>query len=329
MSIRFKDQFEIACTSADTTVIQRAPPTGMSCFFLKPSTVVRALREPYAAPVVAAYLGMFRRLRGWFDNTEAGALGRKASNARAFLLLTLLTWVPAWAHQYDPEDYPHLAERMFDLLCNGLRSAADMEEAAVALPGFPPQPDSERESQETFLIAATALINEQGYHGASVDKISARLNVTKGSFYHHHEAKDDLVQLCFRRTFEVMNHAQRAANTLAVDGWTRLYAVCRALLDFQLSERGPLLRTTALSALPEGLVGNTIADFDRIATRFAMQINDGIIDGSLRAVDVRVAAHMVAMMINSAAEVSLWVKGGSAEDIAVIYLRPMLFGLLG
>ena len=35
-------------------------------------------------------------------------------------------------------------------------------------------------------------MNEHGYLGASVQKISERLNVTKGAFYHHIEAKDDL-----------------------------------------------------------------------------------------------------------------------------------------
>ena len=44
-----------------------------------------------------------------------------------------------------------------------------------------------------FLKAATRQINEHGYRGASVDRISASLNVTKGAFYHHNEAKDDLV----------------------------------------------------------------------------------------------------------------------------------------
>jgi tetratricopeptide (TPR) repeat protein len=49
----------------------------------------------------------------------------------------------------------------------------------------------------TFLTAATRLINQRGYRGASVDKISQQLNVTKGSFYHHHETKEELIGACF------------------------------------------------------------------------------------------------------------------------------------
>ncbi|MDN8891457.1 helix-turn-helix domain-containing protein, partial [Staphylococcus aureus] len=56
-------------------------------------------------------------------------------------------------------------------------------------------------AQQRFLQAATRLINERGYRGASVERIASELNVTKGSFYHHLEAKDDLVLACFRRSF--------------------------------------------------------------------------------------------------------------------------------
>ena len=43
------------------------------------------------------------------------------------------------------------------------------------------------------------------------EKISARLNVTKGAFYHYNEDKDDLVKACFDRSFEIMGRMIRAA----------------------------------------------------------------------------------------------------------------------
>ena len=65
-------------------------------------------------------------------------------------------------------------------------------------------------AKESFLMAASRQINEHGYRGASVDRISAALNVTKGAFYHHNEAKDDLVAACFRRSFGIAREAQQA-----------------------------------------------------------------------------------------------------------------------
>ena len=66
----------------------------------------------------------------------------------------------------------------------------------------------------TLLRVAKLLVNEQRYHGASIDKISAQLHVTKGSsssyhhHHHHHNDNDnneqDLIFTCFERTFAVL-----------------------------------------------------------------------------------------------------------------------------
>ena len=48
------------------------------------------------------------------------------------------------------------------------------------------------------------MVNEQGYHGALIDKISAQLHVTKGSFCHYNDNKQDLIFTCFERTFAVL-----------------------------------------------------------------------------------------------------------------------------
>ena len=111
---------------------------------------------------------------------------------------------------------------------------------------------------DAFLRAATALVNEQGYRGASVDMISARLHVTKGSFYHHNDNKLDLIAACFDRTFTVVRQALEAAESGGGSGWSRACAATRALVRFQLSDEGPLLRLSSTSALPDQ------ADRDRV-----------------------------------------------------------------
>ena len=52
--------------------------------------------------------------------------------------------------------------------------------------------ENDEVTRDRFLLAATKLMNREGYRGASVDKISAELKVTKGSFYHHNADKDEL-----------------------------------------------------------------------------------------------------------------------------------------
>ena len=134
-------------------------------------------------------------------------------------------------------------------------------------------------------------VNELGYRGASVQKIASELNVTKGSFYHHLDAKDDLVIACYKRSLDTMTAAQRRADALPGDDWHRLSSAIATLLDFQFSERGPLMRTTALSGVTPAVRSALVARSNRIARRYAGMMMDGIAQGSIRTVDPLIAAQ--------------------------------------
>jgi AcrR family transcriptional regulator len=188
-------------------------------------------------------------------------------------------------------------------------------------------PSVDEVSPEAFLRSATILINEQGYRGASVEKISARLNVTKGSFYHHNDNKDDLVAACFERTFAVVRQVQQAAEAVGETGWDRLCAATSELIRYQLSDHGPLLRISAFSALPEGLRGETKRTMDRLAQRFGSLVVEGMIDGSIRPLDPFVAARVVDSAINAAAELERWISGVTRETAADIYAKPLFTGV--
>ena len=288
---------------------------------------LRALNMPQRGEVAAAYLKMFRRLRQIFEAPELAWLSRGRRTARTQMLFEQLFWASAWLPKYAPEDYARVCERMYDILVGGL-AAPGSAWAPLAVPMADLAPTGQRDmGRETFLVAATRLINARGYRGASVDKISAELKVTKGSFYHHHEAKDDLVAACFDRTFEVMTQAQRIAMTLPGDEWARLSSAAAALAEYQLSEHGPLLRSSALAALPESIRRAMVKHSDRVSDRFAAMISDGIAEGSLRAVDPFLAAQMLNATLNAAAELGHWVPDVSQKAAPAVFVRPLLMGV--
>ena len=66
----------------------------------------------------------------------------------------------------------------------------------------------------------------------------------------------------------------------------------------------------------------------RISDRFASLISDGIADGSLRPVDVNVAAQMITGMINAAVELHYWTPSVDVKNAASLYVRPFFEGLL-
>ncbi len=289
---------------------------------------LRAMTGPGAENAGAAFSDLFRRLRRWF--AVGPALSRAEQNARTHLVFSALLWAREWLRHFEPEDYARAAGCFADVLVGGLVNGDapfPIRWAATARDLPPPVAAAAEVSREAFLRAATELVNEHGYRGASVDRISAKLRVTKGSFYHHNETKDDLVAQCFARSFEVIRAAHRAAPRSLGSGWDRLRAVAVALVRHQRSEHGPLLRYSALSAMPEGMRPSLIGDFDRLSQRTAGIIVDGIADGSIRPVDPTVAALVVTGLVNAAAELHHWVHDIDEASAVDLFVRPGLVGV--
>ena len=287
---------------------------------------LRAMAGAGAAPPSQAFSDLFRRFRRWFSDPTGAILSRAEQNARAHLVFSAFLWAKEWLVRFEPEDYPRAAEHFADVLIRGIAApGADWAFTTRAMPT--PRAMAPEVSRDAFLRAATELVNEQGYRGASVDRISAKLSVTKGSFYHHNENKDDLVAQCFHRTFEVIRAAHRAAPPEIGTGWARLSRVASALVRHQLSERGPLLRYSALSAMPEAVRPGLLRDFDRLSQRTAGIIVDGMADGSIRAIDPTIAGQLVTGMVNAAAELRHWARDATEDNVVELFVRPCLIGV--
>jgi AcrR family transcriptional regulator len=283
---------------------------------------LRATEEPNRTRLMNRWREVFRRTRGLWG-PPANRAETDLFGARAHVLLENTFWLPVWLVRYEPDQYARVEARLMDVFDHG-----------IAVPGarWAPQPiDLTHEDSEpgraAFLLAATRLINELGYRGASVQRIAAELNVTKGSFYHHLDAKDDLVIACYRRSFDTISDAQRLADEAGGTHWQRLTSTIATLLDVQFAERTPLLRTTALSGLP-GVVRTAMVDrSNRIARRFAGTMMDGIAEGSIRAVDALVAAQALMALQNAAFDMRKWAAAMPRERAVAIYASTLLFGL--
>jgi AcrR family transcriptional regulator len=180
---------------------------------------------------------------------------------------------------------------------------------------------------EAFLHAATRLINERGYRGASVERIASELNVTKGSFYHHLNAKDQLVLDCFERSNCRVAIAQRAADAAGGSHWQCLSSIIATLLDVQFRGDFPLLRTAALQAVPGELRGGVIEGANRMARRFAGTIIDGIIEGSIRPVDPLIASQLLVATLNAAFELRKWAGMLEPAEAVRLYASTLTHGL--
>lgn len=285
-----------------------------------------ALPEKPGQAVFGAYVELFRSVRRLLPHHET--LSRRDRNARAYLLIALVLWMRAWLSGYEARDYRRVADDVADVLLDGLAAhAGQWREQDGPEIGWPRVAAGEGATREAFLRVATALVNDHGYRGASVERIAGQLNLTKGSFYHHLESKDELILACFERSFDVVRQTQDRAAERPGDTWDRLTALVRSLVRFQLSEQGPLLRITARNALPVALRDERLHAMNRLTSRFGLAIVDGLRDGSVRPVNPAVAAQLVAGMVNGAAELKRWVPGITLDSAASLYAQPLFVGL--
>ncbi|MGA1798642.1 TetR/AcrR family transcriptional regulator [Sphingomonas sp. 4RDLI-65] len=283
---------------------------------------LRATEEPMRGRLMAGWREVFRRTRLLWGPTSSRAQ-TDLNGARAHVLLENTFWLPIWLTRYEPDQYGRVEERLMDVFAHGIAG----KEAKWSPKLLDLSHDEAEPGREAFLLAATRLINELGYRGASVQKIASELNVTKGSFYHHLDAKDDLVIACYRRSFDTIADAQSRGEAEGGSYWHKLSSTVATLLDVQFAERGPLLRTTALSGLPVGVRNAMVDRSNGIARRYAGMMMDGIGEGSIRAVDALIAAQALMALQNAAFDMRKWASTMPRERAIAMYASTLMYGL--
>ena len=324
-----------ACAAVEPT-----PEAKVRTYFREYADLFRAIYEGRAEPIAtfndvrmlydpavnASYTEMFRGVRRLINSPGAPALERRERNARTHLLLSQAFWAAVWLPRYNSRDHARMTDRLSDILANGL-SAKRGAWSPKLLDVRTSDAGGGAPTNGAFLRAATELINEKGYLGASVQKIAEVLNVTKGAFYYYNQAKDDLVGQCFDSTLTLMRATQESADAVTDTGLDNIVSVAASLVRNEVSGAAPLLRTSALTAVPEAMRETVIARFDQVSARFTSVISDGIADGSIRPVDANVAAHMLTAMINAGAELHHWAPGLDPDEALLAYVRPLFDGI--
>ncbi len=286
---------------------------------------MRALEDPLRGEIQESYNQVFRKMCEFFGPTKTPRERLKAI-AKANVLSENMYWLPIWIIDYSIGDFARIQSRLMDLFEHGFAQTG-AEWAPKPLANDKAEGDCNEASLENFLRVATRLINERGYRGASVERIASELNVTKGSFYHHLDAKDQLVLECFSRSYSRVSDTQRDVRELEGNFWEKISSAIAKLLHIQFDPYFPLLRTTALQALPLELRGSVVARSNRMARRFAGMLIDGISEGSVRAIDPLITSQAIMAMLNSAFDIQRWASQQDLDEAVSIYAATLAFGL--
>jgi AcrR family transcriptional regulator len=288
----------------------------------------RSLPPQHSETIFQRFNESWKRLRNLISAPGLEHVRHDELNARTYLIVSQLMRVRRCIVDHEPDTYAWVAEQLVNILLNGFaQSSAQWVPNRAAstwnlLSGTDPQ-------QEAFLRTATKLINDLGYRGASISRIVSQMNLTKGAFYHHLQNKDELVTLCFGRSFAAQRRAQSMALERGTNGWQRIFDSIHALACLQLSDEGPLLRGRALAALPDPVQQAYVqSEHGHVVRRWSNLIVDGMVDGSLRVVDPTTGAHVLSNATDNAGGLTRWVHGASQANAADLWLRPLLLGLL-
>ncbi|HZG32722.1 MAG TPA: TetR/AcrR family transcriptional regulator [Sphingopyxis sp.] len=289
---------------------------------------IRALEADYQARAVARYGEMLMETAALIDPEAREETDLYRSVPRAQTLLVQLFWSAAWISQYEPGDHPQVARRLGDIIIGGVaprgfawRSDWASDASAIA------DEDHAGPERAEFFRTATGLINRLGYRGASIDRIAAAMNVTKGAVYHHHVSKDELLRACFDRSFRQMWGIIRRAGDISTAPLQRIAVITAALVAFQTSDRGPFLRDTALTSLPMAARLEVLAQMNRITLHLASIVTDGITAGEIRPVDPLLAAQFIIAGVNAADEINRFIPAAIVCNVVDLCVPPLLSGI--
>lgn len=283
---------------------------------------IRSMDEESRSILIGRYQDIFRTVRGFFGSCAVEDRKRLCT-ARAHILNEALFWSEVWLRRYAIGDLPKVRSRLLDVLDGGLvNPGGNWRFQPIALPTT-----SSADEHTDFLQAATRLINDFGYKGASVERITAELNRNRMYFYRSLDGKDELVAACSRESYRRLAELQSMAGQGEASAWQQIATTVGSALSLQFRGDYPLLRSSALQAMPDTLRRTAVEQFERAALSLTGQMVEAMQEGNMRIVDPLIASQFVMSSINAAYDLRGWRSRRPLEPSIDAYMSVIATGL--
>ena len=239
------------------------------------------------------------------------------------ILLENIFWIPAWIEHFAEWEMPTVIEQCARIVTHGFTEInlnIDFDTPVETVGKQPGEVDP-------FLKIASQLICERGYRGTSIDAIADRLGVTKGSFYHHNSEKEGLVERCFTLSYQRVSEFQRVATEASTDPLRRLVSVLRSIVQAQLDQDFPLMRTAALPGLPQELRRKLISAADPLDRWFVGEIARIGQNGIVLNGDPYIAAQCLLIGANATYDLARFQGYGALPTTVADHVELLLNGI--
>ncbi len=155
----------------------------------------------------------------------------------------------------------------------------------------------QQRSEETrahILEAAVKQFSVNGYNKASVDSICEQAGVSKGAFYHHFKAKQDVFLALLDGWLQTFDQAIEASKDRPVPEIFQLMTEYFPYIFESASDNLPMfLEFLQQASRDETIWQASIAPYRRYHKHFASLIKRGIAEGSFVDVDPNLAARLI------------------------------------
>ncbi len=147
-----------------------------------------------------------------------------------------------------------------------------------------------------FIDCAQCLFLAKGYERTTINDVIAAAGVSKGAFYHHFRAKEDLLEaIAARFAGQSLARAEEVLRNPELNALERLNTLLAMTREWKV-EHLPQLRVFAMLMLPENAVlyqRIVNAVYASTAPIFAQIIEHGIEEGMFDRLDARVVADLI------------------------------------
>ena len=189
---------------------------------------------------------------------------------------------------------------------------------------------------EQFRLKRDALLREaagafaaRGYHNTSLDDVAAALGVTKAALYHYVRSKQEILFECHMRSLDIGDEALAYARAHGRSGYERVTMLARRYIELITGEMGRIAVLSEYHALDEhskSIIGKRRDQWEKA---MRAMIDEGIADGSVRAVDPKLAAFFFMGAVNW---MTRWYRpdgATSGPDIAATFADLLAMGIRG
>lgn len=193
----------------------------------------------------------------------------------------------------------------------------------------PEEREAEREQKrEAVLRAAVRLFNARGFHAASLDDVAASLGVSKPTIYHYLGNKDQVLFECVTRGIEQLREAADAARAVPGTGLDRLCSFLRRYAEINMDDFGRCVIRTAEEALSPESATRFRALKREIDEAMRTLLREGMADGSIGSLDVKLTAFTLAGALNWPARWYREEDGSSPQEVAERMVDILACGLV-